>query len=132
MSSELDGRQRLDVPKPAIRPKRGLPRAADMAIAVIGLVLASPLLLLAAIAIKLETRGPVLYRQGRVGRDGVRVVHVHAVGEHPPGHRAEHRAGVEVAQTELGGDAARGAGLAGAGGSIHGNDEGAHGSAAYR
>ena len=63
--------QRLDVPEPAIRPKQGLPRVADLAIAVVGLVLASPLLLLAAIAIKLESRGPVLYRQGRVGRDGV-------------------------------------------------------------
>ena len=50
---------------------RGLPRAADLAIAVIGLVVASPILLLAAIAIRLESRGPVLYRQPRVGRQGV-------------------------------------------------------------
>jgi lipopolysaccharide/colanic/teichoic acid biosynthesis glycosyltransferase len=50
---------------------RGLPRAADLAIAVIGLVLASPILLLAAIAIRLESRGSVIYRQPRVGRDGV-------------------------------------------------------------
>jgi lipopolysaccharide/colanic/teichoic acid biosynthesis glycosyltransferase len=34
-------------------------------------VLASPLVALAALAIKLEDRGPVLYRQTRVGRDGV-------------------------------------------------------------
>jgi lipopolysaccharide/colanic/teichoic acid biosynthesis glycosyltransferase len=33
-------------------------------------VLASPLLALAALAIKLEDRGPVLYRQSRVGKDG--------------------------------------------------------------
>jgi lipopolysaccharide/colanic/teichoic acid biosynthesis glycosyltransferase len=33
-------------------------------------VLASPLLGLAALAIKLEDRGPVLYRQTRVGKDG--------------------------------------------------------------
>jgi lipopolysaccharide/colanic/teichoic acid biosynthesis glycosyltransferase len=33
-------------------------------------VLASPLLALAALAIKLEDRGPVLYRQTRVGKDG--------------------------------------------------------------
>jgi lipopolysaccharide/colanic/teichoic acid biosynthesis glycosyltransferase len=32
-------------------------------------VLASPILALAAVAIKLEDRGPVLYRQTRVGRD---------------------------------------------------------------
>jgi lipopolysaccharide/colanic/teichoic acid biosynthesis glycosyltransferase len=33
-------------------------------------VLASPLLALAALAIKLEDRGPVLYRQTRIGKDG--------------------------------------------------------------
>ena len=33
-------------------------------------MLASPLLALAALAIKLEDRGPVLYRQTRVGKDG--------------------------------------------------------------
>jgi lipopolysaccharide/colanic/teichoic acid biosynthesis glycosyltransferase len=46
-------------------------RAADMAIAGVGLVLASPLIGLAALATKLEDRGPVLYRQTRVGKDGV-------------------------------------------------------------
>ena len=50
--------------------RRGLPRAADVAIAATGLVLASPLLLAAALAIKLDSRGPVLYRQPRVGRGG--------------------------------------------------------------
>jgi lipopolysaccharide/colanic/teichoic acid biosynthesis glycosyltransferase len=45
-------------------------RAADVALAGAGLVLASPVLALAALAIKLEDRGPVLYRQTRVGRDG--------------------------------------------------------------
>jgi len=34
------------------------------------LVLAAPLLALAALAIRLESRGPVFYRQLRVGRDG--------------------------------------------------------------
>jgi lipopolysaccharide/colanic/teichoic acid biosynthesis glycosyltransferase len=51
-------------------PGRGLPRAADLVIAVIGMVLVSPLLLAAAVAIKLESRGPVIYRQPRVGRNG--------------------------------------------------------------
>jgi lipopolysaccharide/colanic/teichoic acid biosynthesis glycosyltransferase len=46
-------------------------RAADLAIAGGALVVASPLLALAALAIKLEDRGPVLYRQTRVGKDGV-------------------------------------------------------------
>jgi lipopolysaccharide/colanic/teichoic acid biosynthesis glycosyltransferase len=75
--SETDGRrpqnaqQRLDVPEPVARPQRGLPRVADLAIAVLSLVLLSPILLAAAIAIRLESRGPVLYRQRRVGKDGV-------------------------------------------------------------
>ena len=50
---------------------RGLPRAADLAIAAVGLVLASPILLVAVIAIRLESRGRVIYRQPRVGQDGV-------------------------------------------------------------
>jgi lipopolysaccharide/colanic/teichoic acid biosynthesis glycosyltransferase len=52
---------------------RGNPlnRAVDVAVAGTGLVLASPLLALAALAIKLEDRGPVLYRQTRVGQNGV-------------------------------------------------------------
>jgi lipopolysaccharide/colanic/teichoic acid biosynthesis glycosyltransferase len=45
-------------------------RAADVAIAGGALLVASPLLGLAALAIKLEDGGPVLYRQTRVGRDG--------------------------------------------------------------
>jgi lipopolysaccharide/colanic/teichoic acid biosynthesis glycosyltransferase len=45
-------------------------RALDVAGASLGLVLASPFLAAAAIAIKLDGGGPVLYRQQRVGRDG--------------------------------------------------------------
>jgi lipopolysaccharide/colanic/teichoic acid biosynthesis glycosyltransferase len=52
------------------RPRRGLPRAADLTIAILGLVIASPLLLVAAVAIKLGSRGPVIYRQRRVGQRG--------------------------------------------------------------
>ena len=46
-------------------------RAADVAVAGTALVLASPLLALAALTVKLTSRGPALYRQVRVGRDGV-------------------------------------------------------------
>ena len=46
-------------------------RAADVAIAGSALVVASPVLALAALAAKLEDRGPVLYKQRRVGKDGV-------------------------------------------------------------
>jgi lipopolysaccharide/colanic/teichoic acid biosynthesis glycosyltransferase len=45
-------------------------RLADATLAGLGLVLTSPLLAAAALAIKLEDRGPVLYRQRRVGKDG--------------------------------------------------------------
>jgi lipopolysaccharide/colanic/teichoic acid biosynthesis glycosyltransferase len=45
-------------------------RAADIAIAGTALVVASPVLGLAALAVKLEDRGPVLFRQMRVGKDG--------------------------------------------------------------
>ena len=41
-----------------------------MVVAALLLALAAPLLALAAIAIRLESRGPVFYRQLRVGRDG--------------------------------------------------------------
>jgi lipopolysaccharide/colanic/teichoic acid biosynthesis glycosyltransferase len=45
-------------------------RAADVAIAGSALIVASPVLALAALAVKLEDGGPVLYRQTRVGKDG--------------------------------------------------------------
>ena len=45
-------------------------RAADVALAGTALVLASPLLGLAALAVKLEDGGPILYTQTRVGRGG--------------------------------------------------------------
>jgi lipopolysaccharide/colanic/teichoic acid biosynthesis glycosyltransferase len=48
-----------------------LNRAADVAVASAGLLLTSPLLGLAALATKLEDGGPILYRQTRVGKDGV-------------------------------------------------------------
>jgi lipopolysaccharide/colanic/teichoic acid biosynthesis glycosyltransferase len=53
---------------PAVR--RGLPRGADVVLAALGLLLAAPLLILAAVAIKLDSRGPVLYRQRRSGLGG--------------------------------------------------------------
>ena len=45
-------------------------RALDLAGAGVGLALASPVLAAAALAIKLEDGGPVLYRQRRVGHEG--------------------------------------------------------------
>ncbi len=46
-------------------------RAFDIVCSLLLLVLGAPLMLLAAIAIKLDSRGPVLYRQERVGVNGV-------------------------------------------------------------
>ena len=46
-------------------------RALDVVGAGVGLALASPALAAAAVAIKLDDGGPVLYRQRRVGKDGV-------------------------------------------------------------
>jgi lipopolysaccharide/colanic/teichoic acid biosynthesis glycosyltransferase len=47
-----------------------VPRALDLIIAALALVVLSPVLALAALLIKLESRGAVLYRQRRVGRHG--------------------------------------------------------------
>jgi len=47
-----------------------LRRALDLIVSAVLLVALSPLLALAALAIKLESRGPVLYRQRRTGLDG--------------------------------------------------------------
>ncbi len=47
-----------------------MPRFFDILIATVALVVLSPFLLAAAVAIKLASGGPVIYRQRRVGRDG--------------------------------------------------------------
>jgi len=44
-------------------------RALNVLVAVIGLVVAAPLMLLIALAVRLTSRGPVVYRQTRVGHD---------------------------------------------------------------
>jgi lipopolysaccharide/colanic/teichoic acid biosynthesis glycosyltransferase len=49
---------------------RNASRALDLLVASLALVLGAPLLALAAILIKLESRGPVFYRQRRVGLAG--------------------------------------------------------------
>jgi lipopolysaccharide/colanic/teichoic acid biosynthesis glycosyltransferase len=45
-------------------------RAFDVVVAGVGLLLSSPLLALSAVAVALESRGGVIYRQRRVGKDG--------------------------------------------------------------
>jgi exopolysaccharide biosynthesis polyprenyl glycosylphosphotransferase len=46
-------------------------RAFDLTIATVGLVVLAPLMGLVALLVKLDSRGPVLFRQNRVGKDGV-------------------------------------------------------------
>jgi sugar transferase (PEP-CTERM system associated) len=54
-----------------VRPRtRRLKRLIDVVIAATGLLLAAPLMLLTAIAIALDSRGPILYRQVRAGELG--------------------------------------------------------------
>ena len=48
-------------------PSRGLPRAADVLIAGLALVVLSPVLAIAIVAIKLTSRGPAIYRSRRAG-----------------------------------------------------------------
>ena len=50
--------------------RRLMRRAFELLVSLVLLVLASPALLIAAVAIRLTSRGPVLYRQRRVGIDG--------------------------------------------------------------
>ncbi|MEA2355781.1 MAG: hypothetical protein QOD61_1910 [Solirubrobacteraceae bacterium] len=45
-------------------------RAIDILVSGAGLLAAAPVLALAALAIRLESPGPVIYRQRRIGRDG--------------------------------------------------------------
>jgi len=52
------------------RRGHALNRAADLSVAGVALAVASPVLALAALAVKLTSRGPALYRQTRVGKDG--------------------------------------------------------------
>jgi len=71
-----DGRRALELPaarRPGDLGRRGghaLNRALDVVGAGTALVLASPVLGIATLAVKLGDGGPVLYRQRRVGKDG--------------------------------------------------------------
>lgn len=50
--------------------RTAIKRAFDIVFSLVLIVLAAPVMLLAAIAIKLDSRGPVLYRQERLGQYG--------------------------------------------------------------
>jgi Undecaprenyl-phosphate glucose phosphotransferase len=69
--SKAIGNIRADVasPVPAAEQDRLEKRLFDVVVAAIGLLLVSPLLVLVALAIKLDSRGPVFFRQRRYGRN---------------------------------------------------------------
>ncbi len=48
----------------------GLPRAVEVPLALVGLVVASPIVLAAGVAVAVSSGLPVFFRQARVGRDG--------------------------------------------------------------
>lgn len=68
---DLDGVPLLSMPPLGLRRSARLAkRALDMVGAALGLVLLSPLLAVIAAAIKIDSGGPVFFRQHRVGRGG--------------------------------------------------------------
>ncbi len=61
----------LGVRRPGLtRSSRAVKRTVDLAGATLGLLILAPIGLLVAAAIKLDTHGPVFFKQWRVGRDG--------------------------------------------------------------
>ena len=48
----------------------GLPRSIEISLAIFGLIVTAPILSFLAILIRLNSRGPVLYRQERIGLNG--------------------------------------------------------------
>ncbi|MDA8069477.1 MAG: sugar transferase, partial [Actinomycetota bacterium] len=52
------------------RSSRALKRAFDLIVAGAALIVTAPLLLLTAIAVRLDSPGPVIFSQRRIGRDG--------------------------------------------------------------
>jgi exopolysaccharide biosynthesis polyprenyl glycosylphosphotransferase len=48
----------------------GVKRMLDMAISIVGVVFTAPLMALIAVAVKMDSKGPVFYKQTRVGRAG--------------------------------------------------------------
>jgi exopolysaccharide biosynthesis polyprenyl glycosylphosphotransferase len=71
--NHLEGMGFLTANPPVLsRTARTLKRGLDVGVAALLLVLLAPLLALIALAVRLDSRGPSLYRQIRVGKDGRR------------------------------------------------------------
>jgi exopolysaccharide biosynthesis polyprenyl glycosylphosphotransferase len=72
VADNLNGVPLLGVREPPLRDwQRVAKRLMDVVLAGLGLVISAPLLALIALAIKLDSPGPVIFRQTRVGRGGV-------------------------------------------------------------
>jgi lipopolysaccharide/colanic/teichoic acid biosynthesis glycosyltransferase len=70
---DFSGYTLLGVPRFGLsRSSAALKRTFDFVGAMTGLILLSPLMIAIAVLIKLGTRGPIIFRQVRVGRDGGR------------------------------------------------------------
>src|SRR5437879_4141681 len=66
----------------------GIPRFVEIVIAIAGLIICSPFLALAAAAVILTSRGPIVFRQQRVGQGGrnftlYKLRTMHLTGEGP-------------------------------------------------
>jgi exopolysaccharide biosynthesis polyprenyl glycosylphosphotransferase len=69
----LEGAPLMTLPRPRLgRSAKAMKRALDIGASAVALVLLLPLLAVCAVAIKLDSRGPLFFRQTRVGRDGRR------------------------------------------------------------
>lgn len=67
----LGGYAVLDIKRPPLTaPEQAMKRALDLAIAMLAILALAPLLLVVALAIKLETDGPIIFRQDRRGFNG--------------------------------------------------------------
>jgi exopolysaccharide biosynthesis polyprenyl glycosylphosphotransferase len=68
--NEMEGMPLLTMPRPRLlRSALRLKRALDLAVGMVALVVLAPVIAACALAIKLDSPGPVFFRQRRVGRD---------------------------------------------------------------
>jgi exopolysaccharide biosynthesis polyprenyl glycosylphosphotransferase len=68
--NEMEGMPLLTMPRPRLlRSALRLKRALDLAVGTVALVVLAPVIAACALAIKLDSPGPVFFRQRRVGRD---------------------------------------------------------------
>lgn len=69
MERAVNGKYQMDVNK-SKSVFNGGKRILDILFSIIGLLAVIPIIVIAAILIKLETKGPIMYTQERIGKDG--------------------------------------------------------------